>query len=364
YHNIPYGDFRKNRALSGAIKECVFLGADCKEYTRATYDYNILEINPNRNDSNGNPVVSYLIEISKTEKYSNGMLVETTASKVELAPGKYQMLSRIQSMTDHFNDGVHLPTTMISYQKFDTLEDTNEMRLVQKISNMGNTNVAVDITKDAKPLSSPSENTATYEYNSNGNITRQVLRYTGSGLAPVPDKMFEYEYDNFGNCIKEINSSGSPSRIVEKVYDSRLRQYVVEARAIGDVLTFKSMYEINYTSAFGGVNKKTDPNGSSTYYEYDSYGRLNKQYADTGNGKEKMCEYTYDTKFPMSGKVTLFPGDSSGEQPIEMRTYVDGTARALHTVRTATDQSGKRYIKTGKILYDTLGRVSRKSQTD
>ena len=348
YNNVPYEDFRMNRALAGAVKESVFIGSDQKEYTRTRYEYRVNIIDTGRTDLSGASVRSYLIEPVKVDKYINGVMVETRTSDIELTAGKYEMTGKTETVTDQYVDTIHAPVTVTSYSHFENIESTNEMR--------------PDFQKSFK--GSTHETTTEYDYDSRGNVTGQTVSYTSSGLPAVSPKVMNYDYDGFGNRTRETNASGTPARITERGYDTRLRQFTVLERALGTGVTLTTTYDINYAAAFGGVNKKTDPNGAATYFEYDTYGRLARQRADTDTDVETLAEYAYDTKFPMSGKVTRHEGASFGGGMTEMRIYADGAGRALHSVQSATGDSGKRYVKSGKIVYDGVGRVIRKSQTD
>lgn len=348
YNNIPYDDFRLNRALAGAVKESVSIGYDGKEYTRTKHEYRVNVIDPGRVDSRGLDIRSYLIEPVKVDKYVNKTLVETRTSAIELTPGKYEMTAKTETVTDRYDDGIHSPVTVTSYSRFENMDATNEMRL--------------DYRKDFS--GSPHETTTEYDYDDRGNLVREATGYTGAGLPAVSDKIMRYEYDGYGNRVRDINESGSPARVTERGYDGRLNQFVAVERALGPGVVLTTAYDINYGTAFGGVNKKTDPNGAATYFEYDEYGRLAIQRADTEEGVETLASYSYDVAFPMSGRVTRYPGEAYGSDPVEMRVYADGAGRVLHSVRSATTDAGRRYVKTGRLVYDAVGRVIRKSQTD
>ncbi len=342
YYNRHFDDFRKNRALAGAVKESRFIGSDHIEYSKTLYEYKVHEIKAAGFQFQ---VLSYLSEPVKVRKYMRGTLVETRESNIVLTPGRYEMESKTESITDMYTDSVHSPVTVRSFYEFENIGSTNEMRLKAKRSFDGSSH----------------ETTTTYEYDHRGNLTKERLSYTGSGLDAVSDRVIKYEYDGFGSRIRTINLSGSPSRITEKYYDPELHQFVIEERVIKDSGFLSTQYEINYGSAFGAPERKTDLNGNNTYFDYDALGRLKTQRADTDTGIETFTEYSYDTNFPLSAKVIRYTGTSD---PAGMtRIYADGMGRVIHSVSSGTGESGKSFVKSGLIKYDAAGRVISKSQT-
>jgi len=358
YHNVPYDDFRKNRALAGAIKESRFIGCDNVEYNRTTYEYKMHEITTPSPPAplpqgEGRSVFSYLVETVEVRSYRHNsktgkpVLVKTAGSNIVLTPGKYEMESKTESVTDHYSDSVHSATTMKSYQEFENIESSNEMRLVLKKNLVGTSY----------------ETSATYEYDNNGNLTQETVGYTGSGLDPVADRVLTYEYDGFGNRIRSINNSDSPSRISEVDYDAILQQFVTEQRTvINDDDYLSTIYTINYESAFGQPSIITDANGNSVYYYYDAYGRIIRASADTDNGVQTLSDYSYSSVFPLSAKTIQYSGAEAGD--IETRVYTDGMGRTIHTIKSALSESGKMYTISGKVMYDELGRVIKMGQTD
>ncbi|MBN2160742.1 MAG: hypothetical protein JW807_15235 [Spirochaetes bacterium] len=356
YHAMPYDDFRMNRALGGAVRETRRIGSDHVEYERSEHDYTVRVIEPSPPaplpQGEGGTACSYLVEPTETRRYARGVLVETRTSSIELVSGKYEMTGASESVTDHYSDAAHAPVTASTSTRFENIQATNEMRAAYR-KNLAGTD---------------HETTVSYEYDERGNVVRELVSYTGSGLAPVSDKIIEYYYDGCGNRVRETNASGSPARIAEKAYDGELRQFVVEERALGDAVIFSTVYEIGYGPAFGAPVKKTDPNGNSAYFEYDGLGRLARERADTDAGTETLNEYAYSDAFPLSGIVRQYTGASGalgmGPGMIETRVFADGMGRKLHTLRSATGEPGRRYIKTGMVTYDRVGRVTRRSQPD
>jgi RHS repeat-associated protein len=356
YNTMPYDDFRKNRALSGAVKETRVYGTDGVEYSRTENEYTLHEIVasplsplPGR-EGNASGAVSFLIEPTKVRKYAKGTLSETRTSNITLESGKYELVSKSESVTDHYSDAVHPSVTLLGESFFTYNETTNETRLSY-----------------AKKLSGSANETRTdYEYDARGNMTRETTSYTGSGLSKPKDRVIRYEYDDYGNKTRSVNESGKPGRVTETDYDDALHQYPVKERAIGPV-TLETTYTINYASAFGAADSRKDPNGNGVYYEYDGYGRLLRQKLDTDKGVETLAEYEYTPSVGIghayslqSAKCTQYTGDGGKK---ETRVYADGMGRALHSVWSATTESGKKYAKSGRITYDAIGRVTRKGQT-
>ncbi|MGL4370718.1 MAG: toxin TcdB middle/N-terminal domain-containing protein, partial [Spirochaetota bacterium] len=293
YNTVPYDDFRKNRALAGAIKQSRVVGSDSVEYSRSEYEYTLHEIRENTSQS-----PSFLIEPTSVRKYAKRTLAETREAKIVLGDG-YDLESRTESVTDHFpSTGSGQAEKVTTYSEFWNNSATNEMRLSVKKDFAGS---ACEIRSD-------------YNYDSRGNLTAETTRYSGTGLAAASDRVTRYGYDRYGNRIRTERSGSGTSRIVTQEYDNVLNQYVVKETAYGPV-ELNTTYEINYKTAFGAAHKKTDPNGGSVYYDYDDYGRLAKQRIDTDSGTETLAQYVYQpasdgwSRTPASGKVIQYTGD-------------------------------------------------------
>ena len=329
-----------NRALSGAIKEKIVIGSDLKEYTRNEYEYDLHEITQN----SGQNRTSFLIDPKAVKTYARNsaenrlILAKTVVVQTELAPGQYVMKSRTNNEIDHYSDNAHSQAQAENYSEYEYDEATNELRVSFKRSFV---NTKYEITES-------------YEYDDNGNLTQKKTEYTGSGLEQPADKIVAFEYDGYGNQTKQSDISGNPSRVSEVVYDLRLHQFATEKRSVGDSITLTEGFTINYEKAFGGIDTKTDANGNKNYYSYDDYGRLIEARADTDEGVRTTATYHYNSDRPLSVKVEQPTGTSDVD--FAMRVYYDGLGRTIHTVRRAGTASGQRYTRTGRVVYDAMGK--------
>ncbi len=345
YHNTPYTEYLKNRVLGGAVKKEEIIGNDNITYKKTEYEYDLHEV---VNDSGKN---SHYVETKKVKEYRKGTLSQTTTNNITLSD--YTIASRSQSVTDHYSDGSHNPTTIQTQSTYETDTTSNQRRLTQEVS-----------FKD-----SSYQTTSSYTYDSKGNLTQQVLSYTGTGLSAVSNRIIRSEYDDYGNKVKEINASASPNREIRFAYDGDLHQFVASETQITGGANLTTSYEYDYGKAFGNVTKTTDPNGNSRYSEYDSLSRPVKIKSDDpdGIGTVTLAEYSYSIGLntasrvvaPVSAKTTLKSGSSDPDYMV--RVYLDGLGREHLRVKSA---SGDRFTRSGKLVYDGAGRLISKGQTD
>ncbi|MCP4152592.1 MAG: hypothetical protein GY757_32950, partial [bacterium] len=358
YYQMPYDDFRENRALGGAIKQTLTRGWDerkLRDLSTTDYDYQLFAIKASQDQPS-----SYLVVPQKVTQYSwdknkkTLIPVSQTDTKMNLVPGKYELASKSITVTDLYADDIHSPTSITTDYFFETQVLSNQRQLHTQ-----------------KDFSGTAHETCTFfQYNELGLVVQQRRSYTGSGLEAVSDRIQKTEYDGFGNPIKVTNNSDSPYRIQEYVYDSVLFQYLTEERQITDKGYLSTAYSINYKNAFGDINIITNANQSNYYFTYDEFGRLIKEEADIEAGRILLSEYSYQihtknmwgTRRPISSKTLQHASPS--EAPFETRVYFDGLGREIHTVKSALNKPGKRYTRSGRIEYNGQGRVKQKSQTD
>jgi RHS repeat-associated protein len=357
--------YLKNRALSGAIKKSTFIGWDNKEYSRTTYEYDIKKI-----QMDGAASATYFPVQTQSSKYVQNILVQSSANDVNLNAADFSVASRIASTTDNYSDAAHPAQTLTSRTIFERIADTNQERPTSAISLAG----------------TPHETTTAYNYDANGNVAMEIHSYTGTGLAAVTPRTMVYQYDGYGNRVSSTNVSASPSRRSELVYDDKLFQFVSEERLLGNSIALTQKVVHNYAAAFGSPDSVADANNNKKYISYDALGRITRVKADvgpsTGSGAvATLSEFSYaltsaDNDISpgsgfnggaLSAKTIQYTGPVTATAiayDIKTRVFKDGVGRELHTLQSALDVPGKRYVKSGRRVYDALGRVTYQSQTD
>ncbi|GBF40173.1 SpvB/TcaC N-terminal domain-containing protein [Leptospira johnsonii] len=335
YFSQPYSNFMHNRALGGAEKEVHIIGSDNQDYGYSKKSYEIQQIETVAGK------ISYLARLNKTQNYISG--TPTTTSESSVIFNGYNLTKKTDVNTDHYADSAHVSQTFTSVTDFETDSTTNQTRPKKAVSLSGSSH----------------ETTSNLTYDSQGNLIRNSVTYTGSGLPAVTASIVEYEYDTYGNRTEEKNVSASSARGISYAYDDQLHQFIKEKTNFGGSLQLKTRYTTNYGKAFGSPDDSTDPNGNKAYFDYDDYGRLVESSADTDSGIKTLANYSYSADFPLSAK-TVFPS-GNGDPDFATRSYKDGMGRVVQTVKTA---SSGQYVHSGKITYNGNGQVSRMGQPD
>ena len=352
YNRAPYNAlndgaefFLKNRALNGAIKKSTFIGWDIKEYSRTEYDYAVQKI---ANTSNN----SYWSETVQVRKYVRNQLTETTNTASTLSG--YFIASQTASVIDNYTDAARSPETRIALTQFELVGATNQQRPITSYK-LKSTN------KEIKTV---------YDYDAAGRVVRERMQDT----SPVPIvRTTESQYDSFGNLAAKQNTSATPVRRTEYQYDDRLQQFVAQERMLGDSINLTELIQHDYADGFGQPATVTDPNGNKQYFTYDVIGRVVKVEADqstsfdSGSARVTLSEFEFyplAPAKPASAKTIQYTGAGSSAPDITTVVYKDGLGRELHHVQSALTASGKLFTKSGKRVYDALGRVIRQSQTD
>ncbi len=337
YHNTPYADFLWNRALAGAVRSTVFTGADGVEYRREDYSYRIHEIG-----ESGQSRRTCIAETSRIDTFRDRVLFESAESEMCFAEAGYKLVSKTGRNIDRFADGVHSQNTDTAYTEFETDETTNACVIKLKKDHAGG----------------ECEVTTRFDYDFNFNPINEETEYTGGVLEAPESRRVQREYDIFGNVSSETDRSGSPERKTSFEYDGELHQFV-SSKTVFAPKPLTTHYATDYGSAFGKPAEISSPGGKREYISYDSQGRICSRSEIIGGEKRKLSEYLYRHRsFPLSACVTLFTG--TGDPDIRKAVYGDGCGRVIHSVRSA---SQGRFARSGRIIYDALGREIRKSRS-
>ncbi|MFD2591013.1 SpvB/TcaC N-terminal domain-containing protein [Aquimarina hainanensis] len=258
--------------------------------------------------------------------------------------------------------------------------------------------------------SSSTDTAATYEYDTYGNIEKQIQygevngnadgTFSDTGLdkrtleysyvnnttdyivglptnqtlknnSNVKEAETNYSYDANGNLLTESKwISGSDYSDTSYTYNS-FGLPLTETDALSNTTTYSydahNIYPVSVTNAKGHItnyeydyssgklSKETNPNGKVTDYSYDGLDRLTKIEQTIANGgTETVKEIEYNTNAsPQFTKETTYR-DSGDTQDIF--NYTDGLGRTIQT-KSEMD-SGWLTLDT---VYDEMGRVAKQS---
>jgi len=158
------------------------------------------------------------------------------------------------------------------------------------------------------------------------------------------DPETDYVYDGYGNLVLETDPEEHPT------------QYVYESThtfPIGIINAKDQIAGYEYDVGTGNLLSYTDPNGYVTTYNYDEFGRIEKEFRPYDEFPIISYEYQRDGSAPEGVKVskrTLEPNT------LDTYTFVDGLGRVVQTRRDAEDTLKQIVVD---ISYDGLGRVDK-----
>jgi len=154
--------------------------------------------------------------------------------------------------------------------------------------------------KVTRDFGGPLENTTSYTYDSQGNLT-SITDPLGNATV--------YEYDSVGNLTRETDPVGN---VTTFTYDSRGNK-LTETDALGNTTTYT--YDaigqvLSVTNALGNITtytydssgnriSETDANGNTTTFSYDPYNRMIEKTDPLGN----TTSYAYDSRDNLISKT-------------------------------------------------------------
>lgn len=130
--------------------------------------------------------------------------------------------------------------------------------------------------------------------NSKGDLTQSLIRRNDNNGEVL--QQTDYEYDNFGNQIKQTFHNTAGPEVLETQYSQEYsyafptlqRISLTNADGINSVVETKRTYD----RGSGDMKSFTDANGFTTRYSYDALGRI--QTVDYPEGNETDLNITYD----------------------------------------------------------------------
>ena len=163
---------------------------------------------------------------------------------------------------------------------------------------------------------------------SRGLVTK-IISWNNQG----PDEELRFEYDSFGNLIKEIDGNGFSTRI--NYVSPNISVFPISITNAKEQTTL-----LNYDSASGNLLSVTDPNGFVTMYTYDVFGRIQKIIHPYDSVNSPSIEYTYyQNVFPQYIKISVKDDD----QTLDTYEYFDGFGNIVKI--EAVGNSNRRYIQ-------------------
>ena len=205
-----------------------------------------------------------------------------------------------------------------------------------------------------------------YEYDSNGNVTRELYDQEGDGK---PDRVTVYQYNSDDKVVRELsdeNGDGLPNRVTSFEYDSNGRLTRREEDNDGDG-AIDDTSTITYDSHGNITQETSDYNGDgkadqiySFKHIYDADGNLIRLEED-GDG-DGRADYIMSWDYDANGNETRSERDEGGDgvpENIEVRKYDinDNLVREeMYWQGGATPEQIRSYV------YDAEGNLT--SETD
>ncbi|MET0100803.1 MAG: SpvB/TcaC N-terminal domain-containing protein, partial [Sedimenticola sp.] len=189
--------------------------------------------------------------------------------------------------------------------------------------------------------------TSAFEYNSNGLLSKEVIE---------PDDMYlsletDYSYDLFGNkTVSTTYGHGVESRSTTTAYTPDGRFPFSLTNALGHTETYK------YDPLHGRIISQTGPNGLTTQWSYDNFGRkTHEERADgTWSSVERgFCQIEGCSNDAPVNAVMYTVTQSAGNPPVI--TYADKLGRELVTLKTGFNGQSIRQ----ETQYNEFGQVAR-----
>ncbi len=311
-------------------------------------------------------------------------------------------IANLANETTHLYDKSYIPKTTQNFYSYDGYG--NIVSSIQK----GDTNITGDeryeywdfvynitlwIVNTPKRYTSYDTDNSTlvratfYRYDNQSygaNPSKGDLTWEENWLNTGSNATTKYDYDIFGNVIKESNPNGQNTTYTYGLRDTTF--------TFADQITNTKGHILNYNHNLGTGNllSETDGNNYITNYTYDTFGRITKEIKpyDSTTYPTKVYNYIFDGSAPESIKVSqretngtsntfdsIFIYDGLGDL-IQMRAegegntvvtdlFYDGAKRITKQSNPYFAQSGDSYtnpnpsVSSTSYQYDSLSRITK-----
>ena len=176
-----------------------------------------------------------------------------------------------------------------------------------------------------------------YEDTTGNLLSRQFVLATGEN----PE--IRFEYDDYGNVTHAYDANGNLPTVTTYDYSTRTFPETI-TNPVGHVVRY--LYDYRY----GKVKEAVDANSQSTYFNYDTFGRIKEiDYPPYPDGGKAITDY-HDDVFPRYRVARI--KEAPFGNTIDSYKYFDGLGREIQTITLA---EGNQAIVT-KTFYDAMGR--------
>jgi RHS repeat-associated protein len=214
---------------------------------------------------------------------------------------------------------------------------------------------------------------SSFEYDANGLLIKEVVEPD----SPNDCLQTSYGYDGYGNKVSVSTSAcaGASGHTVSSASTPRTASSTFSADGRFPVATSNALGQSEtkvFDNRFGAVTSLTGPNGLTTTWEYDGFGRKTKETRADGTYTTwayLLCTQTgANCPGPIGGAAAAWVAIEQSyavggaTSAPEKRQFHDALNRVIRVQTAGFDGAGAAPTLVQDTEYDNLGRVARKSQ--